>query len=477
VDALLSWDLGSANTFTARYRIYRADDAGFGFVDPDEYSPNSPDIRITYPDQQFDKLTLGYTGRLNGAVVDQVSVKAYGQRNHRRLDLGIFIPFDPENNPAAGLRSDNRNFTDMRTYGGRVEAKKFIAGKHILTFGADFFNDNSRGWDTTVTAVEGFGPPSPDTSTTANVPDGTFTSFGLFAQGEVNAADRLTLILGARYQGVRAMTNEAPDVEAPVDESDQTVVGAFNMIYRLTDQLNVVGAIGRAFRSPDLVERFFNGVTPEGGAVQVPNPDLGPETSLNLDFGLRYRSGFLSAEGFVFRNEIRDGIRILATGDSINTLPVYTNVNVDKLLFSGVELSADVFLAHGFTVGGAYTHLSTRNSQDPDNPVGDTYSNNTAGSVRYTHPSDRVWISYEVRHNGERKDVLLGDNPIGMVLPAFTVHNIRASSILFRTGAYTQRIGLAVVNLTDELYAEFPNASFFRPEPRRSLILSLDAFF
>ena len=35
----------------------------------------------------------------------------------------------------------------------------------------------------------------------------------------------------------------------------------------------------------------------------------------------------------------------------------------------------------------------------------------------------------------------------------------------------------AQVQVADELYAEFPNASFFRPEPRRNLILSFDATF
>jgi len=478
LDAFLSYDLGSNHSISARYRLYRADSAGFGFVDPEAYAPGSADIRITYPDQKFDKLTLRYVGsNLRTPIVDQLSVQGYGQRNERRLDLSLFAPFDPVNLPGAGIDSRNKNFTDMRTFGGRLEAKKFLAGRHTLTYGADFFNDDSEGWDTTVTAVVGFGPPTPDVSTTPNVPNGSFRSFGFFAQGEVALTDRATVILGARYQNVRAKTDDAPDLLAPVDQTDQTVVGAFNAIYRITDGLNVVGALGRAFRSPDLVERFFNGVTPEGAAVQIPNPDLKAETSLNVDLGLRFRNRFLSAEGFVFRNEISDGIRIQSTGDTINMLPVFTNVNVDKLRFKGVELAADAFLPYGFAVGGTYTYLSTTDVLDPNNPVGDTFSNNVAGTLRYTHPSDRLWISYELRHNGDRKDVLLGNNPVGSILPSFTVQSVRASGLLFRTGRYTQRVGVSLVNLANELYAEFPNASFFRPEPRRNLILSFDATF
>jgi outer membrane receptor protein involved in Fe transport len=152
-------------------------------------------------------------------------------------------------------------------------------------------------------------------------------------------------------------------------------------------------------------------------------------------------------------------------------------VNVDKLRFRGIELMANAFLPMGFDVGGTYSHLATKNVLDPSNPVGDTYSNNIAGTVRYTHPSDRLWLSYEIRYNGDRKDILLGDNPVGPVLPAFTVMSVRASGLLFRAGPYAQRVGVSLINLTDQLYAEFPNASFFRPEPRRSILLTFDATF
>jgi hypothetical protein len=39
-------------------------------------------------------------------------------------------------------------------------------------------------------------------------------------------------------------------------------------------------------------------------------------------------------------------------------------------------------------------------------------------------------------------------------------------------GRLRHGVGLAIENLTNELYAEFSNASFFRPEMRRSLALS-----
>jgi outer membrane receptor protein involved in Fe transport len=39
------------------------------------------------------------------------------------------------------------------------------------------------------------------------------------------------------------------------------------------------------------------------------------------------------------------------------------------------------------------------------------------------------------------------------------------------------RVHLALTNLTDELYAEASNASFFRPEPKRNLTLTYEVSF
>jgi outer membrane receptor protein involved in Fe transport len=58
------------------------------------------------------------------------------------------------------------------------------------------------------------------------------------------------------------------------------------------------------------------------------------------------------------------------------------------------------------------------------------------------------------------------------VLPAFTVHALAGGVVLNPQGAQRHILGLVIENLTDELYAEFTNASFFRPEPGRNAIVT-----
>ncbi|HXV90530.1 MAG TPA: TonB-dependent receptor [Gemmatimonadales bacterium] len=477
VDAYLGYRLADNHEVFARLDRYDADTAGFGYIDPAEYAPGDPTIRITYPAQAFTKVGFGYRGTSLGSVLaDRLEVLGYVQDNERKLDLDVFIPIPGP--PGAGIDIDQRNWTDLRTLGARVEAKKLATPALALTYGVDAFRDRSENTDVNTTAFVNMGPIPPSVDSVPSVPNGTYTSAGVFAQGDLAVASRFSVILGARYQYVRAATEPTPNVTAPtVTSIDQTVVGAASGIYRVSEAVSLVGTVGRAFRSPNLVERFFNGVTPEGIAYQSPNPDLTAETSFNVDLGLRVRSGRVYAEGFVFQNDIRDGIRIAATGDSVNGLPEYQNTNVDKLRFRGVELSGQVRGPAGTSLSVAFTHLDSENVLDPSNPVGETFSTSYRAALRFDDPRDRFFAEYELRGNGDRKDVLPGTNPVGATLPAFLVHNARAGVTVFRRGLHTQRLGLAVLNFTDVLYAEFTNVSFFRPETGRNLLLTYDVTF
>lgn len=78
---------------------------------------------------------------------------------------------------------------------------------------------------------------------------------------------------------------------------------------------------------------------------------------------------------------------------------------------------------------------------------------------------------------GEQKDIVAGSSPIGDVLPAFTVHALCGGFSLRTAGGMRQDIGLQVNNLTNELVAEVANAGFFRPEPRRNVVLSVTTWF
>ena len=259
--------------------------------------------------------------------------------------------------------------------------------------------------------------------------------------------------------------------------SNGTAVYAANLVWRAADDLSVVGTIGSGFRSPNLVERYFEGPTPEGSAYQKASPDLNPEQSVNVDVGLKYRNSRVTAEATIFQNDIRDAIVIAPTGEKQGRLPIYSNINIDRLRAKGVEAGATLLVGEGFTLLGNYSTLKSTNVSRPDNPVGDSYASKTNVGVQWTDATGRFWAEYAVRHNGEQKDIAPTASPVGTVLPAFTVQNIRMGIRGWKFGSVRQDVTVVVNNLGNVLYTEASNASFFRPEPGRHVILAISTAF
>jgi outer membrane receptor protein involved in Fe transport len=503
VNLYVGYEMAEAQKLFAKFESYDADTAGFGWVDPDVFDPGSPRIQIRYPFQDYRKYTIGYEGnRLGTPVADRVNIVGYYQSNERELTNDIFIPFG---SPDMGVTVNSINHTDISTVGVRLEASKFAFGRTNFTYGADFFQDDTKNTDNSVTSYLGFPPQPPflpDTSLAPNVPNASYRSMGVFVQGDVEVTPWASLILGARYQNIHANAKTTPLFTGDLaDQTNDAFVGAANAIVDVTDNLTFIGTLGSAFRAPNIIEQFFEGPTPEGSGFQSRNPGLKPERSFNVDIGARYRDSRVYFEAFVFRNMISDGIRIIPTGDSVGAFFEVINDNVDKLRFMGVELSGDVALPAGFSVGGNFTFFDTKDVSSEEagsleaaqNPVGDSYSSKIGGTARYTYPTGLFFVEYEVRRNGDRRDAFCplesltqcdaDENfmdlkpAVGWVLPSFTIHNARAAISLKHLGAYTHRIGIAVNNITNELFAEFSNGSFFRPEARRGVTLTYDVTF
>jgi outer membrane receptor protein involved in Fe transport len=476
----LSYNISDQNQFSFKYEYYKATDTGFGLVEPDIYDPGSARVQIGYPDQNVQKYTVKYENRKLGFVLaDHVSFTGYHMSNERDLSMNIWIPFNIPLLPDAGISLDSANYSDVDTLGFRLEFNKGFTG-HVFTYGIDFFNDRSNNTDSSTTTVIGFGPPHPSIDTTPQVPNATYRSMGIFFQDDIALFKRASLILGVRYQTVNAKTKETVGLEGEplYDSTDSTLVGAANLIYGVTDQLKLVFSVGRGFRSPNLIERFFNGVTPEGSGFQSRNTELEAETSLNFDVGFKYRYKGIYLESTYFHNTVKNGIRISPTGREINGIPEWTNVNVDELRMQGIELLGKVYFDFGVSAMANYTKINSKDLGRPETPYVDTYSSKFNFNLRYDQPKGLFWVGYDLRVNGKQKEVDLGkNNPIGDFIPGFTVHSLSAGVTLFKHSKYPQQIGIIIGNLTNELYSEFSNASFFRPAPKRHVVLTWNTSF
>lgn len=503
LNAAFWFEAADSHRLWARHTRYRADQTGFGFVDPAVLGEGDDfRIRILYPFQDFDRTTVGYQGSALGSpLADSVEVQVYAQSNERQLANLIDINIGPlfPGAPDSAVTADTLNFTDLDTLGFRAEAIKVLGAEQTqaLTYGVEGYRDDSFNTDRSVTTTTLRFPFPPfeivdvATDTVPNAPNAINESVGAFAQDEIAVGAKLRFTLGARYQTVKTRAEPTPGFDtAGLDFSDDSFVGAGNALYRVTDYLHLVGSLGSAFRSPNIIERLFNGPTPEGAGFQILNPDLVSERSVSYDFGLKYRRWDAFFEAVYFHNDIDDGvIQHFLTAAEVAALPAATRDqidasgarfvvqqrNVDKLRYEGVEATIGYRAANGLAVGGNFTHLTAERVGQSAAPVENLYSTKVNLYARYQPPAGRWWAEARLRHNGDEPARVEQGEPlptVGDTLPAFTIYTLSAGAKLAQGGRLSHNLVLIADNLTDELYAEFSNATFFRPEPGRNLTLS-----
>lgn len=492
---LLDYSFNQDHNVYVKGEYYKARDAGFGYVSNDDLgTPNDVSIVIQYPDQTVGKLTAGYRAQdLSWGIADRLDISGFYMNNERDLVQNIGIPgvFGPGQDVTLAINS--QNYTDISSVGTRAEAAKLLGGRHLLTYGLDFYFDDSKNTDQTVTTFTGADAPPmpPDVDNTPNVPNATYNRFGVFAQADFQLSSKLSLIAGARWQNVRSETRETENLDNPlvvgITNNSQTVVASANVLWEVVPSLNLIGTVGRGFRAPNIIELYFNGPTPEGSGYLIPNTGLDSETSLNIDLGLKYSRRNVSFEAFVFRNDIRNGIRIAAVPDStISGLDVFQNQNFGELLYRGFELGGRYAFIPGLELGAGFSFLDAEDVLDENSPIADSYRTRLNGDLTYRRPSGQWWATYTFRWQGE--STICSDTndtckaqvvqpAVGYVLPAFNVHSVRGGFRIAQIGRTSHYITASLENFTDALYAEFSNATFFRPQPRRTLLIGWTSTF
>ena len=97
-------------------------------------------------------------------------------------------------------------------------------------------------------------------------------------------------------EGTWLISRTSPEsTDSLASHSNGTAVYASSAVWRLASGTSLVATVSRGFRAPNLVERYFDGPTPEGSAYQKATPDLRAETSLNADGGIKYRNDWLTS--------------------------------------------------------------------------------------------------------------------------------------------------------------------------------------
>jgi hemoglobin/transferrin/lactoferrin receptor protein len=447
----------------------------------------------SYPFTDRDAVSLFYQGRGPGALgrwMRSIEASAHYQEQTESFATVLDLPPIPAGPFHLSIDTETERVGDVETAGVDLLARAAAWDSHLLTYGVQFFRDEvseRRNETSVLTFAPTFPGPPPFTETNVDdsptTPEGSFQGLGVFVQDEITL-DRWTILPGVRYDRFDIDTEplvREEGVQPAESRSEDAVSASLGALYRVSDSWSLAASAGRAFRTPNLIERYFFGPGSQGG-LTVPNPDLDNETSLNFDLGAKLHARRLRGSITGFRNEI-DGYITFVPGelDGQPTLggpggqPITTVDNIGEARLQGIEAEAEFALtthwkgAQSWRLFGNATYTRAENLSSDltrDEPLFVAPFKAVAG-VHWHAAELPVGASFTARWVDAQDRVPEGFSPT----ESFTVADLGVVVSLERWLGYDLDLRTTVENLTDEAYTEPYGAVL---EPGRSYVVAVD---
>ncbi|OGD20473.1 MAG: hypothetical protein A2W03_02065 [Candidatus Aminicenantes bacterium RBG_16_63_16] len=342
-------------------------------------------------------------------------------------------------------RTQSTDFGSQLTYGRKLGDSLRVEG------GLDYFGRAGARAVNTYTAFDAAGRIT-GVQEELSYTGGRRSDTGLFLSADYAGVRRLDLLAGVRWDSLR-MDAVPLGAGAPVRARDEAATGFLAASYKFTEGLTGFINAGRAYRLPSLSERFYTGIS--GRGFIVGQPGLRPETSLNLDGGLKLLGKRIFAGVYAFRYEIGDMIERYRLNPT-----TYTYGNIAKGRLEGWELEAEYFVLPGWKVFGNLSAVRGR-------------SLSTGAALNDIPPlrlyaGTRVWLGwFTAEANGSiqlRKD---NPGPAEVAIPGSAVANLKAS---YSWQAW--KFYLTLANIFNASYYARPDAEAML-EPARNLRLGI----
>jgi hemoglobin/transferrin/lactoferrin receptor protein len=415
-----------------------------------------PSLINVHPSETNDVASLRYEWTVGGPLIR--SVEAHASR-------GLFTL-------AADFRtlSGSRMVQSLRDlgedgYGFNLKTTLTPGTRAVVVAGLDgYFQENLR--------IEGVkniyqtGQETPLSSVPLNeVPRAATRDVGLFVQGTYLLAPKWDFIFGLRGDTVGETVEEMSGARSRSFDPEWN--GNLGAVYKISPSLRLGLNVGTAFRLPTPKDRYFIGQTPAG--LNIGNPDLRSEHSLNADVVFRYRaakSGSVRVEGSVaaFLNRFRDLIVIKWDKPTGNRTGVFQNAGRAEIY--GLEGEVTLMSA-GWAVTAAVTALGAA-VHGNDEVLDDLPPWGGYLRLRRNLAGGAGWAAVEFRGATAERRTSAGDLPA----PAFLTADLAAGWKIGRSWS----LRASMENITDASYREFFDLPLIRRKGR-SFSLSLAAGF
>jgi len=253
-------------------------------------------------------------------------------------DLRLSWDYAPTGNDLIDLSvlfyANRLDITESRVSAPRVDETRYdTLGLEVVnrsSFGGRFPIDLVYGFETFQDTQEGLRDGAPRLA----FPNAEATTTGVFAEATLGVTQRLDLIAGVRFDSYERDPND-PTLAAVSEEFLSPRLG---VSYRPNESWQIFGNVSRAFRAPSLSEFYNSGLHFPGNPFGfppdnffVPNPNLEPEESTQVEIGARFDAGD------VFRGGDR-----LSFGANVYHASVDNYIEQQVDIFAGTTTSANV---------------------------------------------------------------------------------------------------------------------------------------
>ncbi len=312
------------------------------------------------------------------------------------------------------------------TNGGQVQTTWDLSANNTFIAGADLWSRKLSTDRTKYITIDVINPAGAIIKTNnvergeTPIPESSFTSTGIFFQDEAKLRDgKLTVITGARIDGVQVSNKEGYDVDYIImngvennsptrritfeEEVENSISWSANagLLLKATRNTNLSVNFARSFRSPSIEERFK--YIDLGNYVRLGDPALKPESGLSADMGIRTWGKAVNFRMDFFINRLSNMI-VEAPGDFIyttitgtdfttDTLPALINSNVSKALLYGFDCQLEYNFFSSFVLTGSASYTRGRDTETEVNlplipplkgRLGLRYTHNKTGSLELT---------------------------------------------------------------------------------------------
>lgn len=260
--------------------------------------------------------------------------------------------------------------------------------------------------------------------------------------------DRLSIVFGGRYNFIHLSVSD--ELGGPIKITPSALIGNAGLNYKVGRQVRLVASVNSGFRAPNLNDVSSLGIA--DFRYEIPNYELKPEQSYNVDLGIKFQSHNFSGNFFLFRNKLDNLITNVKStyngNDSIDGVQVYKRINLNEALIRGVEADGIYAILPSLKLLGniSFTHGKDLLTEAPLRRIPPL---NTRLGVRFGKKRFKTTIQWA--HAGEQSRLSQGDIDDDRIqewgTPAWNTVDFSMSY----SGSF-YRVNMGVLNILNEAY-------------------------